>query len=163
MFFLQSVADLYIVLFDKIHADPEGTPNGREGYYFGVNGEHYMYDVYKKIAEVLVKRGLGKSPEPTPFAEEDLDRYLGVRFSFSMSKFQITVLMTDTVPVYWFELSLQARAGVCHRLEAKRYDGGFLSIDRTRGGRIDKAGWKEERDVTRRLGFASYLGGKSTQ
>ena len=44
-----------------------------------------MYDVYKKIAEVLVKRGIGKSPEPTPFAEEDLDRYLGVTFSFSKS------------------------------------------------------------------------------
>ncbi|KLO17100.1 NAD-binding protein [Schizopora paradoxa] len=77
---IDDFADLYIVLFDKIHSDPEGTLNGREGYYFGVNGEHYMYDVYKKIAEVLVKRGIGKSSEPTPFAEEDLDRYLGFRY-----------------------------------------------------------------------------------
>ncbi len=77
---LFTVADMYIVLFDRIRADPEGTPNGREGYYFCVNGEHYMYDVCKKIAEALVQRGKGRSPEPTSFTEADLDKYYGVMF-----------------------------------------------------------------------------------
>lgn len=73
----RSVADLYIVLFDRIRADPEGTPNGREGYYFGASGEHNLYDVCKKIAEVLVQKGKGKSPEPTTFTQADLDKYFG--------------------------------------------------------------------------------------
>lgn len=69
------VSDLYIVLFDKIRTDPEGTPHGREGYYFGASGEHLMYDVCKAVAEVLVERGKGKSPEPTTFSQGDLDKY----------------------------------------------------------------------------------------
>jgi len=77
---LCTVADMYIVLFDRIRADPEGTPNGREGYYFCVNGEHYMYDVCKKIAEALVQRGIGRSPEPTTFAAAELDRYYGFKY-----------------------------------------------------------------------------------
>lgn len=72
-----AVADLYIVLFDKIRADPENTPHGREGHFFGASGEHTLYDVYKAVAEVLFSLGKGKSPEPTTFAQEDLDKYFG--------------------------------------------------------------------------------------
>ncbi|KLO17101.1 NAD-binding protein [Schizopora paradoxa] len=72
---VDDVADLYIVLFDRIRADPEGTPNGREGYYFGASGEHSLYDVCKKIAEVLAQKGKGQSAEPTTFTQADLDKY----------------------------------------------------------------------------------------
>lgn len=72
-----TVADLYIVLFDKIRVDPKSTPHGREGYYFGASGEHLLYDVAKSIAEALVALGKGKSPEPTTFTQEDLDKYFG--------------------------------------------------------------------------------------
>jgi len=72
---VDDVADLYIVLFDRIRADPEGTPNGREGYYFGASGEHKLYDVCKKVAEVLVQKGKGQEPEPTTFTQADLDKY----------------------------------------------------------------------------------------
>lgn len=70
-----AVADLYIVLFNKIRADPEGTPHGREGYYFGAAAEHQLYDVAKAIAEALVALGRGKSSEPTTFTQNDLVKY----------------------------------------------------------------------------------------
>ena len=73
----REVADLYITLFDKIKVDPEGTPHGREGYFFGVSGEHTLYGLYKAIAEALVALGKGRSPEPTTFTQEDLDKYFG--------------------------------------------------------------------------------------
>ncbi|THH08886.1 hypothetical protein EW145_g2403 [Phellinidium pouzarii] len=68
-------ADLYIILFDKTRTDPEGTPHGREGYYFGASGEHTMLEVCKEVAKSLVVLGKGKSLEPTTFTQEDLDKY----------------------------------------------------------------------------------------
>ena len=81
---IDEVADLYIVLFDRIRADPEGTPHGREGFYFGASGEYTLYDVGKKIAEVLVELGVGSSPEPTSFSEEEVQKYVGVSPSCSL-------------------------------------------------------------------------------
>ena len=70
------VADLYIVLFDCTCSDPESTLHGREGFFFGANGEHTLYDVGKKIAEVLVELGIRHSSEPTTFTDEEVKRYL---------------------------------------------------------------------------------------
>lgn len=72
---IDEVADLYIVLFDRIRADLNGTPHGREGFFFGASGEHRLYDICKKVAEVLVELGKGRSPEPTTFTQADLDKY----------------------------------------------------------------------------------------
>jgi hypothetical protein len=36
-----------------------------------------LYDLYKEIAEVLYEAGLGKSPEPTPFTQEEINKYFG--------------------------------------------------------------------------------------
>ena len=63
------VADLYIVLFDRIRADSENVPHGREGFYFGANGEHNLYEIGKRIAEVLVELDRGKTPVPTAFTK----------------------------------------------------------------------------------------------
>jgi hypothetical protein len=64
------VADLYIVLFDSIMTNP-ATGHGREGYYFGENGEYTHYEASKAVAEALVARGMGKTQEPTSFTEEE--------------------------------------------------------------------------------------------
>lgn len=65
------------MLFDKIRADIERVPHGREGFYFGSSGEHDLYDVGKAIAQALVEIGRGKSPEPTTFTKEEIDKYFG--------------------------------------------------------------------------------------
>jgi hypothetical protein len=70
-----SVADLYIVLYDSIIANPSNTGHGREGFYFGVNGEHILYDLCKAIGEALVAIGKTDNPEPTTLTKEELDKY----------------------------------------------------------------------------------------
>ncbi|KAG5652021.1 hypothetical protein H0H81_006574 [Sphagnurus paluster] len=45
---IDDVADLYIILYDWIKTNPE-TGHGREGFYFGENGEHTLYDVGKAV------------------------------------------------------------------------------------------------------------------
>ena len=75
-----SVADLYIVLYDSIINNP-ATGHGREGFYFGVNGEHTLYDVCKAIGEALVAVGKADNPEPTAFTNEEIIRYFGVQVS----------------------------------------------------------------------------------
>lgn len=72
-----SVADLYVVLYNSIVANP-ATGHGREGIYFGVSGEHTLYDVGKAIGETLVAIGKSDNPEPTTFTKEEIDKYFGV-------------------------------------------------------------------------------------
>ncbi|KAF8199609.1 hypothetical protein BJ912DRAFT_1139672 [Pholiota molesta] len=71
---IEDVADLYLVLFDAIRKDPT-TGHGREGYYFGENGEHSLYEVGKAIGEALVALGKSDNPEPTTFTKEEIDKY----------------------------------------------------------------------------------------
>jgi len=74
---VDDVADLYIILFNAIRANPDKVGHGRDGYYFGVNGEHTMYDVGKEVGRALVALGKSSSDEPTTFTKEDLDKYFG--------------------------------------------------------------------------------------
>ncbi|KAI5120417.1 hypothetical protein M0805_006918 [Coniferiporia weirii] len=70
-------ADLYLTLFNRIRADPEGVPHGRDGIYFAETGEHRLHDVYRRVAEALVSLGKGKSPEPTTFTRKEFLKYFG--------------------------------------------------------------------------------------
>lgn len=74
---IHDVADLYIVLFDAITANPEGVGHGWEGFYFGENDEHTWYDVGKAISKALVDLGIGGTDEPTELTDEELTRYWG--------------------------------------------------------------------------------------
>jgi len=73
---IDDVADLYIVLFDYVRLNPS-TDHGREGYYFGENGEHLLYDISKAIGRALVNLGVSESDEPTTFTKEELGKYYG--------------------------------------------------------------------------------------
>ena len=70
--------DAFAVLYDAI---VEGTNpalgHGREGYYFASNGEVSAYDIGKAIGSVLFKLEKVKSPEPTKFTQEELDKFFG--------------------------------------------------------------------------------------
>ncbi|KAH8111364.1 NAD-binding protein [Phellopilus nigrolimitatus] len=70
-------ADLYINIFDKSRADPEGTPHGRYGLYFAESGEHRLYDICKSMSEILFSMGRSKSPEPTTFTQKEFLKYFG--------------------------------------------------------------------------------------
>jgi hypothetical protein len=82
---LIKVADLYVVLYNSIVSNP-ATPHGREGIYFGENGEHNFYDIGKAIGEALTAIGKLDNPEPTMFTKEEIVKYFGVS-SFAESRF----------------------------------------------------------------------------
>lgn len=70
-------ASLFIQLYDAIISNPEQVGHGRNGFYFGENGEVTWYDLSKAIAKSLVKRGLIQSDEPSTFTPEELVKYFG--------------------------------------------------------------------------------------
>ncbi|KAI6142651.1 hypothetical protein BKA82DRAFT_1003327 [Pisolithus tinctorius] len=69
---IDDIADLYIIVYENALSGKAG--HGREGFYFGENGEHKLYDLSKVVAQELYNVGRGKSPEPAPFTEEDYKR-----------------------------------------------------------------------------------------
>lgn len=70
------VVQLYEVLLNNVIGDKD-IGHGKEGYYFGENGEHVLLDVAKTIGSGLKDLGLAKSDEPTTFTKEEVDKWLG--------------------------------------------------------------------------------------
>lgn len=70
------MADLFIVIFNATLTDPK-TAHGREGFYFGENGEHVLADISKAIGQAMVRLGKAKTAEPTTFTEEEVVKYFG--------------------------------------------------------------------------------------
>ncbi|KAH9052953.1 hypothetical protein EDB83DRAFT_2619944 [Lactarius deliciosus] len=69
-------AELYQIILDAALSDPS-TPHGRDGYYFGASDEYRLYDLAKAYSQVLYDLGKGKSPEPTSFTAEEVQKYFG--------------------------------------------------------------------------------------
>lgn len=78
-FFL--VTDLFITIFDAVLSS-KAIGHGREGFYFGENGEHKLYDIGKRISEELVELAKIGTPEPTTFTDEECQKYPGVSAHF---------------------------------------------------------------------------------
>ncbi|KAI0783870.1 NAD(P)-binding protein [Irpex lacteus] len=74
---IEEQADVFIILYDAIVSSPEKVGHGRDGYYFGENGEFLWYDLSKAIGKALVKRGLAQTDEPTSFTSEELIKNFG--------------------------------------------------------------------------------------
>ncbi|KAF5375586.1 hypothetical protein D9757_008519 [Collybiopsis confluens] len=70
---IHELAELYSILFDAVHSSNK-PGQGREGYYFGANEEHTLYQVGQGISDTLHKLDKGKG-EPTTFTKEEIDRY----------------------------------------------------------------------------------------
>ncbi|KIJ63834.1 hypothetical protein HYDPIDRAFT_40854 [Hydnomerulius pinastri MD-312] len=69
---IDDVGDLYIVVYDAILEGKAG--HGREGLYFGENGEHVLRDISIKISEALNDLGESDSREPTSFDQSEYDK-----------------------------------------------------------------------------------------
>ncbi|THU82952.1 NAD-binding protein, partial [Dendrothele bispora CBS 962.96] len=74
---IHELTDLYNLLFDAVLSPTASASlgHGREGFYFGANEEHKLYDIGKAIAESLVAGGKAKESEPTTFTKEEIDKY----------------------------------------------------------------------------------------
>lgn len=75
------MADLYIILLDKLLANPQAVAHGRQGYYFAENGEHTWGQLSLAIGIALERVGISKSVEPTTLNEEEVARYGGTLVS----------------------------------------------------------------------------------
>lgn len=75
------VAEMYEILLDATLSDAN-LAHGREGYYFAENGEYRLYDVAKAYSQALHDLGKGKSPEPTTYSTDEVQKYFGVITSF---------------------------------------------------------------------------------
>ncbi|KAH7927395.1 NAD(P)-binding protein [Leucogyrophana mollusca] len=77
---VDDLAALFITVFEAATnpaAASELAGHGREGFYFGENGEHTLYDACKVMAQALYEKGKSESSEPTTFSEEELQKYFG--------------------------------------------------------------------------------------
>ncbi|KAJ3926616.1 MAG: NAD(P)-binding protein [Lentinula lateritia] len=73
-----TVGDLYNHLFDAVVVSsslPSTPGHGREGYYFGANEEHTLYQVGKSISDVMLKMHKSNGGEPTTFTQEEINKY----------------------------------------------------------------------------------------
>ncbi|KAF8223098.1 NAD(P)-binding protein [Tricholoma matsutake] len=73
---VEDIADLYITVFDFARSNPL-TGHGREGFYFGENGETSYLNVVNAIGQAMVELGISKSAEPTSYTKEEMDKYFG--------------------------------------------------------------------------------------
>ncbi len=71
------VAEFYEILLDATLSD-SNLAHGREGYYFAENGEYKLYDVAKAYSQALYDLGKGKSPDPTTYSADEVQKYFGV-------------------------------------------------------------------------------------
>jgi nucleoside-diphosphate-sugar epimerase len=69
-----AVADLYLLIFDKIRAG-EPIDHGRTSLYFCENGEYVMHDLIDAITRALHSRGKLTTPTPTAFTVDEIKRY----------------------------------------------------------------------------------------
>jgi len=82
--FSNSAADLYIDLYNAIKENLDKAGHGRKGYYFGLNGEHTLYDVSKELGRAMVAVGKSSSEEPTTFTKEEINKYFQASFSLHL-------------------------------------------------------------------------------
>ncbi|RDX55262.1 NAD-P-binding protein [Lentinus brumalis] len=73
---IDDVAHLYEVIWDAILSGRE-IGHGKEGYYFGENGEHRLYDVGKEIGKVLKEMQIAETDEPSKLTKEELELFFG--------------------------------------------------------------------------------------
>lgn len=89
--------------------------HGREGYYFGENGEYRQYDVAKEVAKVLHEFGKSKTAEPEPLTEDDYKQpeNEGVGSTCSCSRVRLCTeyIYLLSAPVPWNELALPCTKG----------------------------------------------------
>ncbi|KAH9840267.1 uncharacterized protein C8Q71DRAFT_795377 [Rhodofomes roseus] len=81
---VNDVADMYMLLFDKIVSGAPGVGHGWEGYYYLENGELSWNAIASAIGKALVELGAAKSPEVTPFTKDEITKYYKSEFASSV-------------------------------------------------------------------------------
>ncbi|KAG6857218.1 hypothetical protein H0H87_007637 [Tephrocybe sp. NHM501043] len=70
---IKEVTDLFILIFDQALTRKD-LGHGRQGFYFGENGEYVMWNIAKAVAQTLHDAGKIKSSMPSSFTEEEMQQ-----------------------------------------------------------------------------------------
>ncbi|OJT13756.1 hypothetical protein TRAPUB_9692 [Trametes pubescens] len=73
---IDDVARLYCTIIERALAGDD-IGHGREGFYFGENGEHTMLDIAQAMGADLEAMGLADTADPSTFNKTELDKYFG--------------------------------------------------------------------------------------
>ncbi|EIW57397.1 NAD-P-binding protein [Trametes versicolor FP-101664 SS1] len=73
---IDDVAQLYCTIVERALAGDD-IGHGREGFYFGENGEHTMLDIAQTMGADLAGMGLADTADPSTFNKTELDKYFG--------------------------------------------------------------------------------------
>ncbi|KAG6884879.1 hypothetical protein C0993_007544 [Termitomyces sp. T159_Od127] len=68
------VTDLFILIFDQVLARKE-LGHGREGFYFGENGEYIMWNIANAVGQTLYDAGKLKHSMPSSYTEEEMRKF----------------------------------------------------------------------------------------
>jgi len=71
---IDDLTELYYKLFDAIISG-KNPGHGREGYYFGENGEYALYQVCHAVGKSLFKLGKVSQDTPVDLTPEERDKY----------------------------------------------------------------------------------------
>ncbi|KAG6831796.1 hypothetical protein H0H92_007473 [Tricholoma furcatifolium] len=71
---IKEVTDLFILIFDHVLSHKD-IGHGREGFYFGENGEYVMWNAAKAVAQTLHDAGKVKTSLPSSYTEEEMRRF----------------------------------------------------------------------------------------
>lgn len=118
---LSTVAKLYDLLLTAALSQTGNPDHGSRGYYFGVHGEHSMYDIGKAISTAMYKKGKGDGKGPTTFTPTDI-RNLGTiskHVSLSYSAFQRLEGFSFLQGVYYLGSNTRCKAS---RSKALQWD-----------------------------------------
>jgi nucleoside-diphosphate-sugar epimerase len=74
---INDTADLFVVLLNNIQSEPELPGHGWKGFYFAENGHFTFVDVAQEVGNTLFKLGKVREASPTPYTQEDLEKYYG--------------------------------------------------------------------------------------
>ena len=73
-----TVVDMYMLILHLALEDR--APHGREGYFFGENGEYQLLDAARSYTAKLHALGRSCTAEPVTWSHDDIEKYLrGVR------------------------------------------------------------------------------------
>ncbi|KZV69697.1 NAD-P-binding protein [Peniophora sp. CONT] len=72
---INELVDMYMLILRSALKDE--APHGREGYYFGVNGEYQLLDAARAYTAKLHALGMSQTADPITWSKEDVDKYLG--------------------------------------------------------------------------------------
>ncbi|KAJ4490122.1 NAD-binding protein [Lentinula aciculospora] len=79
---IHELGDLYSLLYDAIQSEHPMAGHGREGYYNAGHEDYSMRQLAKSISQALVELNRGTNLEPSPFTQEELDKFFGQFASF---------------------------------------------------------------------------------